>query len=82
MAVCPLTDKHSAQVFLCEGYDSWTVCLGCPALNPVTVSRWPWKDTVEFFVWARKAFEKEGQERKDAEAILRAAGAADPGVVD
>ena len=78
MASCPLTGVRSAEVLLCEKYESWTVCMGCPALILVTFMCWPGGDFQAFLTWARKAFEREGMEGRVAEAMLRAISAVDP----
>ena len=61
MATCPLTSVRSAQVLLCEKYESWTVCLGCPALSAFTFIDWPGADFHAFLSWARQVWAKEGQ---------------------
>ena len=61
MTTCPLTGARSAEVLLCKKYESWTVCLGCPALNAFTFIDWPGGDVDAFLSWARQAWAKEGQ---------------------
>lgn len=62
MATCPLTGAQSEKLKLCEQFDSWPVCLPCPALTPETVSEWPRLEARSFLAWAREMWAKEQEE--------------------